>query len=58
MLWSLGGCGWDAGKVFGAGKMMDAGELMDVGEAAHGQTNAPKSGAPVFLAKGNLQVVL
>lgn len=39
-------------------QLTDAGEVMDAGEGTRGQTNAPKSEAPIFLAKGNLQVVL
>lgn len=58
VLWYLGGCCWDAGKVVGAGKLMDAGEVMDAGNGARGQTNAPTSEAPIFLAKGNLHVAL
>lgn len=58
MLRSLGGCCWDAGRVVGAGKVMGAGEVMDAGERACGQTNSPKSEAPIFFTKGNLRVVL
>ena len=57
MLWCLRGWCWDAGKVMDAGEVMDAREVMDAGERGCGQTNAPNPEAPVFLVKGNLQVV-
>lgn len=40
-----------------AGEVMDDGKAMDGSKGGRGQTNAPNSEAPIFLAKGYLQMV-